>query len=646
MSPIIKTPEMPPVIVGTAGHVDHGKTSLVKLLTGCDTDRLKEEKERGMSINLGFAPCLLPGNRVVGMVDVPGHIDFIRNMVAGAASIDILLLVIAADDGIMPQTIEHMQIIRLLKAPRLVVALTKTDLVDAEILQAAKEEIEIFLMENGYGDAPVIPVSNTTLEGISDIRKELERIVNSIEFMEDRRAFRMNIERIFQLKGFGTVVSGIPLSGKLNAGEELDILPIMEKTVVRTIQNYKHGTDRTAAGICSAINIRHADASELSRGMTIAAPGYFKPTKQIIAKLINIGKTEIKSSLEYKFHSGTSELSAKITMIEPLKSLPGSTAICRVRFSDLAVLAAGDSFVLRRLSPSVTVGGGSVIAASVLLEKRSSPSLKERLEAAEKALIEGDFFRSELLGGANFAYARDELVKLSRFTGEYAVAAINEKIKSGILIDIGMASYLVAILMYRPVEMLGRALNLFHRNNPNSHGMDLESVLRVVKINVADPAKFASVLTSLKDSPFKISSGRLALRSFSPKADNPMKEKVLSVIRSAGANCIAVGNLLKETGLEEKELKIVIGILAQEKSIVTIGNHYMCIESFAECMEIMKRLASQKEIVPVPDFKNAAGMGRNIAVESLEKFDAIGFTLRCPEGRQLKNKSSANPGVR
>ena len=196
MSPIIKTPEMPPVIVGTAGHVDHGKTSLVKLLTGCDTDRLKEEKERGMSINLGFAPCLLPGNRVVGMVDVPGHIDFIRNMVAGAASIDILLLVIAADDGIMPQTIEHMQIIRLLKAPRLVVALTKTDLVDAEILQAAKEEIEIFLMENGYGDAPVIPVSNTTLEGISDIRKELEKIAKECDFdmLRVMMKYRLRVE--------------------------------------------------------------------------------------------------------------------------------------------------------------------------------------------------------------------------------------------------------------------------------------------------------------------------------------------------------------------------------------------------------------------------------------------------------------------
>lgn len=646
MSPVIRTPEMPPVIVGTAGHVDHGKTSLVKLLTGCDTDRLKEEKERGMSINLGFAPCLLPGNRVVGMVDVPGHIDFIRNMVAGAASIDILLLVIAADDGIMPQTIEHMQIIKLLKAPRLIVALTKTDLVDAEILQAAKEEIEIFLMENGYEGAPVIPVSNTTLEGISDIKNELERIVNSIEFMEDRRAFRMNIERVFQLKGFGTVVSGIPLSGNLNAGEELDIVPIMKKTVVRTIQNYKHGTDRTAAGICSAINIRHADASELSRGMTIAAPGYFKPSRQIIARLINIGTTEIKTSSEYKFHSGTSELSAKITMIEPLKSVPRATTICRIRLSDPVAIAAGDSFVLRRLSPSVTVGGGSVIAASELLEKRSSLNLRERLKSAEKALLERDFFKAELLGGANFAYGKDELVKLSRLTEDYALTAIGEKIKSGILVDIGMSSYLVAALIYRPVEMLTRALTLFHRNNPNSHGMDLEPVLRVVKINAADPAKFASVLTSSKDSPFKISSGRLALKSFSPKADNPRKEKILSVIRNAGANCIAVGNLLKEAEIGEKELKTIIGILAEEKSIVTIGNHYVCIESFAECMEIMRRLAGQKELVSVPDFKNAAGIGRNIAVEILEKFDAIGFTLRCPEGRKLKLKSSQPPGTR
>ena len=175
---------MPPIVAGTAGHVDHGKTSLVKLLTGCDTDRLKEEKERGMSINLGFAPCLLPGNRVVGIIDVPGHIDFIRNMVAGAASIDILILVIAADDGIMPQTYEHMQIIKLLRSPRLMVALTKTDLVDSVTLAAARNEITDFLKEYGYENSPIIPVSNITFEGIAEIRGKLRVGMGEFDFYQ------------------------------------------------------------------------------------------------------------------------------------------------------------------------------------------------------------------------------------------------------------------------------------------------------------------------------------------------------------------------------------------------------------------------------------------------------------------------------
>ncbi|MGD0088810.1 MAG: selenocysteine-specific translation elongation factor, partial [Planctomycetota bacterium] len=216
-------PEFAPALVGTAGHVDHGKTSLVRLLTGCDTDRLPEEKARGLSIDLGFAPCLLPSKRIVGIVDVPGHSDFIRNMVAGAASIDVLLLVIAADDGIMPQTDEHMHIVNLLRAPQVMVALTKTDMVAPERVVQVRESVAAFLARNGFPQAPIVPVSNKTGEGLDELRMALNALVERATLRPpDPRVFRMNVERTFNVKGLGTVVTGIPLSGAITVGGQAE----------------------------------------------------------------------------------------------------------------------------------------------------------------------------------------------------------------------------------------------------------------------------------------------------------------------------------------------------------------------------------------------------------------------------------------
>ncbi len=637
MSPVARETEMPPVILGTAGHVDHGKTSLVKLLTGCDTDRLKEEKERGMSINLGFAPCLLGARRVVGVVDVPGHIDFIRNMVAGAASIDILLLVIAADDGVMPQTVEHMHIIKLLKAPSVIVALTKIDLVDETMLSIVKDEISAFLSENGYSGSPVLPISNVTFEGISELRAEIERIVDSIAIATEKRLFRMNIERVFQLKGFGTVVSGIPCAGMLNVGDEVEILPLMKHSSVRGIQNYKRESQRTSAGICSAVNLRHSDASELSRGMTIASPGACRSSRTAILRLENISREiEIKPGRSYRFLSGTSETLARLRMIDPDRSLPASTVLCRAKFEDELVLWAGDRFVLRSDSPSVTIGGGMVISASDIVEKRNSDKFRCNLAAANESLSRGDIFACELLGAAKFAYSAEELASLTHLSGTHADEAISAKILDGTLSDLGGKVCIVIPQIHRLLGRLEKFMKKYHSDNSDSHGLDFESLAKFCGLESADPKKLAAKLTDLPASPFKISGGRFALKTFTPRSENPLKGKVISAIKKAGANCIANANIMAETGADEKALKAVIKILAEEKAILVIGKHNMNMEAFVECMDVFRKLAAAKSPVAVPEFKNAMEIGRNIAVEILEKFDALGFTVRRPDGRILK----------
>jgi selenocysteine-specific elongation factor len=316
MKIVRKKKNLPPVMIGTAGHVDHGKTSLVKILTGCDTDKLKEEKERGLSINLGFAPCALSGERMVGIVDVPGHIDFIRNMVSGASSIDILILVVAADDGIMPQTVEHLQIIKMLSSPKLMVALTKIDLVDDEMVELAKDEISDFLEEMGFPDVPVMPVSNIKLDGVSAVKNKIEEMVGEIDEIHDDRRFRMNIQKHFSVKGMGTVATGIPVSGELNLDDPLVLLPDYKNTSVRALQNYKLDTDHTASKICCAVNIRDINEEELERGKTLISPDAYTPEESAIVTLLNISKKyTIKHNNSLRFHSGTFESKVKISII-------------------------------------------------------------------------------------------------------------------------------------------------------------------------------------------------------------------------------------------------------------------------------------------------------------------------------------------
>lgn len=644
LSPVIKTPEMPPIVAGTAGHVDHGKTSLVKLLTGCDTDRLKEEKERGMSINLGFAPCLLPGNRVVGIIDVPGHIDFIRNMVAGAASIDILILVIAADDGIMPQTYEHMQIIRLLRSPRLMVALTKTDLVDSDALETVKNEITVFLKEYGYGNSPVIPVSNITFEGVAEIRAELDKMVSSVMRETDNRAFRMNIERVFSVKGFGTVVSGIPLSGKIRIGDELELLPSGRLTAVKSIQNYKHNTDTTYASLCSAINLRDIPAEEVSRGMTIATPGYFRSAKFAIVELLNISKdTPVKHNSVFKFHSGTSEVNAKVCFIGENILKPGSKSVLILKFDEAVTISAGDRFVLRRLSPSMTVGGGVVISSSTLLEKRTSETLKKRIASAFEAVSKNRFFESELYSSPDYILDQQEAVRLTGLLRPAAENLLKDKISEGFIADLRGGSYLVIPRIHELTEKISKELAAFHKNQKQISGMDAETFCRTFKIKSANFAKLMEILISDPSSEIKIMNGKIALKTFVPAANlriMQLKDKLLELVEKSGINCVAHGTIIETGAITEPELKSVIKMLVDEKTAVVIGNHLISGKTFEECRKKIADIIAKKGIIEVPDFKEATGASRNMSVAILEKFDALGFTKRLPKGRVLLKKGS------
>jgi len=625
-------------MIGTAGHVDHGKTSLVKILTGCDTDQLKEEKERGLSINLGFAPCALSGERMVGIVDVPGHIDFIRNMVSGASYIDILILVVAADDGIMPQTVEHLQIIKMLSSPRLMVALTKIDIVDDEMVELAKEEIVDFLGDMGFPDVPVMPVSNIKLDGISAIKNKIEEMVDELDTKHDDRKFRMNIQKHFSIKGMGTVATGIPTSGELNLNDPLVLLPSGKNTSIRGIQNYKLDTDHTSSKICCALNIRDIDEEELERGMSLIAPGAYKKDDTAIVTIRNVSKKyNLKHNSSLKFHSGTFESKAKVSIIGSNSIKPMASGYAKLIFDNPVVLATGDRFVIREMTPSMTVGGGRVILPESFRFKRSSEEFAERLQKAEEFLNQDDFLSAQLMISEHPFLSKEEGQNLTCQDRENAEELLEEKVDAGILSDLTGDAYLILSRLSELIEILSKLLEKYHNSHKYSWGIDPALLGKTLGLKKQSASGLIKEIVK-NSNEFQFTHGRLSLKSFDPAiTEKQIKQKdaLLDTIKQAGSDCAAKGQMITDLGIPDKVFRLLTNILVEEDEIVIMGKHYMSRSCFNSCEDKLRELATQKGVVEINDYRDMIKTGRNITVIILEKFDSLGITKRFPDGRKL-----------
>ena len=623
----LKETEIVPVMIGTAGHVDHGKTSLVKLLTGCETDCLKEEKERGLSIDLGFAPCALSGNKTVGIIDVPGHLDFIRNMVAGATSIDILMLVVAADDSIMPQTKEHLQIVKLLRAPQLMVVVTKIDLVDEEMLELVMEEIEEFTQEAGYSNAPILPMSNVTLDGISNVRKEIEKVVENVSERYDKRAFRMNIERVFSIKGYGTVVTGIPSSGEVSIDDKVVIYPSEKESRVRAIQNYKQKAETTGSNYCTAINLVDISKEDVKRGMTLSlAQGNYKTSKFILAEINNEGSSyKIKQNMEVRIHYGTANVLGKISLMSKKELKLGEKDFAKIRFKEPLFLVAGDKFIIRQLSPSITLGGGTVLNISQQKVKKHRLHLNEAMLAFENK----DFFMMELLSSPQFLYTKNDLIALTHYVKEEdSEKVINSKLEFGEIIDLGEGAYLIKSKLAICADDLKKKLLIFHKAKPTSWGLDIAEYANIYKVKAGNFAKYAKLLSEF-DKEINYSYQRLALTSFEPaisKQDFLLLEKIILKVEKAGIAAPAIGDLVTEFKSNKKDFNKLIKILSEEGKIITIGKNILFKKVFNDCKNEIISYFNENEFLEINDFRELTGASRNFSVSLLEKFDALGIT--------------------
>jgi selenocysteine-specific elongation factor len=376
--------------IGTAGHIDHGKSTLVKALTGIDPDRLTEEKERGMTIDLGFAWLTLPNGREVSIVDVPGHEGFIKNMLAGVGGIDAALLVIAADEGVMPQTREHLAILDLLRVRGGVVALTKADLVDEEWLDLVREEVVAQLKPTTLASAPIIPVSAYTGQGLSALLATLERILDEEQERQNIARPRLPIDRVFTMTGFGTVVTGTLLDGTFKPGQEVEVLPQSLKTRIRTLQTHKHQVEVAYPGSRVAINLANVPRSELTRGNVVALPGQMQHTMLIDARIQLLADAvhSLGHNTLVDFYSGSQEVPAKVRLLDVEELDPGQSGWAQVRLSRPAVVARQDRFILRIPSPSMTIGGGEVIDVHPRYHRRFQQTVLNALETLERGLPE------------------------------------------------------------------------------------------------------------------------------------------------------------------------------------------------------------------------------------------------------------------
>src|SRR5581483_9242561 len=380
------------VVVGTAGHIDHGKSTLVKTLTGIDPDRLKEEKELQGTTDIGFARFDLPDGRTVGVIDVPGHERFVKNMVAGATGVDVVVLVVAADDGIMPQTREHLDILTLLGIEHGLVAVTKIDMVDQDLLEVVLLELQELLKGTFLEKAPVCPLSSMTKKGFPEFQAALAKVVTAVRPRDASGAFRMPIQRVFSSKGHGTIITGIPVSGSVSVGDVVEILPLGAKSKVRGIQAYQRDVDRSRAGHSSALNVPEVDYKLVQRGMAACAPGVFSAEHFLEARmrLLPRRRKPLKDRTTLRVHVGTTEVLGECVILEKKELLPGETGLVQLRLVEDVVIAPGDKFIARLHSPLETVGGGVILGASKHRLKSGKAFVIERLSEKEAALEDPD----------------------------------------------------------------------------------------------------------------------------------------------------------------------------------------------------------------------------------------------------------------
>ena len=633
------------IVMGTAGHVDHGKTSLIKALTGIDTDRLKEEKERGITIELGFASLWLPGGLCLGIVDVPGHEQFVKNMVAGASGIDFVMLVIAADEGVMPQTKEHLSICSLLGVRKGVVVISKSDMIDAEWLELVMDDVAHFLKGSFLEGVPVVPVSAVTGAGLPELVRELDKIAQDIDSRDHHGIFRLPVDRVFTMKGFGTVVTGTLLSGAIASGETVEILPSGVRVKIRGIQVHNALVEQAEAGQRTAINLQGLAKEAIVRGNILVQPDTFISSRllDITFKYLEGFERNLKYRARVRFHCGTSEIMAYLLLVGREEMKSGETVFAQLLLDEPVAVMAGDSFVIRSYSPVTTIGGGIILDPHPPRHKRFQEELLPDFAAlagdnpAEKVRV---ILKREGLRGSTFheliirtGIARKTLHKILEQMFSVREALLLDKQEMRVL---SHAVY---------AELLGRVeatLERYHLHHPLRAGISREELKMLLSLN-ENYKVFAMAIRDLeKHGKVIIEQENVRLATYHVNMGEDLailRQEIEDMYVNAGLTPPTMKEVMERYPEQKKKIESVLDVLLREGVLVRVGEGFTFFSgAIAKLREDYKNLLLlQKQATPA-SFKDLTGLSRKYIIPLMEYFDMSKLTIRSGDVRMLRER--------
>jgi selenocysteine-specific elongation factor len=629
------------IVIGTAGHIDHGKTALIRALTGIDCDRLKEEKERGITTELGFAHYRFGDDLLVGIVDVPGHEKFIRHMVAGAWGIDMVLFIVAADEGVMPQTREHMDICEMLGVKKGIVVITKKDLVDDDMIELVREDVKEFLAGRLLDSAPVVVVSALTGENIDVLKETIMELAIQIDDRSGEGIFRLPVDRVFTIKGLGTVVTGTCISGSLKVGDEVEIYPLSKKTKVKNIQAYHEDAEEVIAGQRVALNLQGIEKNEITRGVIIGKPGTLFFTHRIDAtlKYLKLPFKPIKNDTVLRLHIATTQEEARLVVLNKDTIDPGEELFVQFVFKNPLVALPGDRFILRGSYAIQTIGGGTVLDIMPSKHKRKSVDLekiydilchRDDLEKAHYHISKGGF-------------AGVDEARLSILIGKdslYTAGLTGNLEKAGKIKIIGKT----AIQIYSFDTYKKTLLSIIHdftKKNPLKVGISKEELR--TKLPRVDHQIFQSALDEcVRNGNVEVEKDKVKVRNategMAGKAIGEDENLILKTLLKYGLTPPGLKELSTETGKKEKDMRDILNRLSFEGKAVKIkGDMYFHRDTIEDLKQkAIVYLTAKKEMTP-SDFKSVVDVSRKYMIPLLEYLDEIKLTIRVGDKRILRS---------
>jgi len=633
------------IILGTAGHIDHGKTSLIKAITGTDTDRLKEEKERGITIELGFASLDLPSGQHLGIVDVPGHEKFVKNMVAGATGIDIVAMVIAADEGVMPQTREHMEICSLLGVKHGLVVLTKIDMVDEEWLELVQEDVRDFTRGTFLEDSPMVAVSSVNGEGIPEFVAQLDELSRKIPDKPPSSIFRLPIDRVFTMKGFGTVITGTLVSGSINDGASIMVYPLGITSKIRGIQVHNLSVGSAEAGMRTAINFQGLEKTAIQRGEVLSSPGALKSSYMVDIDLnfLSSNPKPIKNRTLVRLHTGTSEILGNLILLDRDELSPGDSTVAQLRLNSPVTLVKEDRFVIRSYSPVRTIGGGEVLNPIPKKHKQfhtaTIDGLKQLSDQPPAGII-SYYVKESGYTGTGFS----DLRIMTNVPDKQLESILQDQLSKKIIIqsDKENRTYIHNDILEKLKTDMVMYLKGYHEAFPLKTGMPKEELKTKFPLTLA-PRVFNLTLNLMIKTDQIVqeeNTVRLASHTISLGADQAdVKDKILDTYGKSGLQPPYFKELSKTLNIDPARSKEVLLHLVEEGHLVkTKEDLYFHAGAIDDLKNKLVVFLENKGEITTPQFKEMTGASRKFVIPLAEFFDAKNVTLRVGDVRMLRKK--------